>query len=199
MHRRCCWPSRECQRRVVQPVFHLVPDCRGFEALLDAAAQLRPARRQAVDAQSIGDVLEDRLREGVRLLEHHSNPTPQRHDVSPAPIHVVTIDQHAALDPCAGDDVVHPVERAQKRALPAARRPDEGRHQLGGDADADVLQSALRPVIEAEVLDVYAHRVVGCDGSGSAGVDREGWGRLYRVHASPPTLSAGSFQLVSPK
>ena len=37
--------------------------------------------RQAVDARAIGDVVVDRLRERVRLLEHHADPRAQLHHV----------------------------------------------------------------------------------------------------------------------
>ena len=124
--------ARERQRRLVQPVLDLVPE-RGLpQALLDALVQLGLAAGHAVDAQAVGDVLEDRLRERVRLLEHHADPAAQR---APRRRRArrcrLAVDQHRALDAGARDDVVHPVQRAQERALAAARRPDEGGHQVG--------------------------------------------------------------------
>ena len=47
----------------------------------------------------------------------------------------LAVDQHRALDARRRNDVVHPVQRAQERALAAARRADERGHEIGADLD----------------------------------------------------------------
>ncbi len=81
MHRRCCWPPESASADVCSRSLHLVPERRRLQARLDAAAQLLARARQAVDAQAVGDVVEDRLRKRIRLLEHHADAPPQIDDV----------------------------------------------------------------------------------------------------------------------
>ena len=82
----------ERQRRGVQPVLDLVPERRRLQARLDPAAQLGARARSAVDAQAVGDVVEDRLRERVRLLEHHADAPPQVDDVDRRRVDVLAVD-----------------------------------------------------------------------------------------------------------
>jgi hypothetical protein len=91
-----------------------------LQALLDALVQLAPAPGEAVDPHAVGDVLENRFWKGVRLLEDHADAASQRDDVDAAAVDVLSLDRHASFDPRARDDVVHPIQRAQKRALAAA-------------------------------------------------------------------------------
>src|SRR6476620_5984531 len=144
--------ARERQRRVVEAVLDLVPDRRRLETLFDTPAELRPGAGQPIQLDAVGDVLEYRLGERVGFLEHHSYPPPQRHHVGPGPIHVVALDHDAAFDPRAGDDVVHPVQCAQERALAAPRGTDECRDEVSPDGDRDVLESALGHVVEVHRL-----------------------------------------------
>ena len=111
----------ERQRRGVQPVLHFVPERRRLQAGLDAAAELLARARQPVDPQAVGDVVEDRFREGVRLLEDHADAAPKIDDVDRRRVDVAAVDGDRALDPRAGHDVVHPVERAEEGRLAAAR------------------------------------------------------------------------------
>ena len=83
----------------------------------------------AVQAQPVGDVVEDRRRERVGALEHHADAAPHvrpgrwsagrcpRRRAAPSP---------RSEKPC--DDVVHPVEAAQDGRLAAPRRADERGH-----------------------------------------------------------------------
>ena len=75
-------------------------------------------------------------------------------DVGARRVDVLAIDLDQSLDPGPGDDVVHPVERAQERALAASRRADEGRDDVGAQLDGDVLEGALLSVVEVQVVDV---------------------------------------------
>ena len=61
-----------------------------------------------------------------------------------------------ALDPRAGDHLVHPVQRAQEGRLAAAGRADEGRHRARLDGHRDVLDGVEVAVVDVEVRDVDA-------------------------------------------
>ena len=83
--------------------------------------------RSPCDAQAVGDVVEDRLGEGIGFLEHHADLAAQLDHVHVLAVDVLAVEQHLPFDPRAGDDVVHPVERAQEGGFAAAGRADEGR------------------------------------------------------------------------
>ena len=151
----------------MKPILDFVPDRGRLQAFLDPGLERRPSAREPVNPQSIGDVLEDRFWKGIGFLKNHADAPPEAHDVASRTIDVVPVDQHLPLDPRAGDDVVHPVERAQERALAAARRADERRDHIRLDANRDVLERPLRAVIETQVPDVdergpVRHRLAGC-------------------------------------
>jgi hypothetical protein len=84
MQRRCCWPPERPERVVGQAVLDLVPEGRLLEGALDALGDLALVL-EAADAQAVGDVLEDRLRERVRALEHHADAPPHRHGIDAGP------------------------------------------------------------------------------------------------------------------
>ena len=78
MHRRCCWPPDSASAESCSRSLTSSQSAADLQALLDPAVQLGRGSRQAVDAQAVRDVLEDRFRKRVRLLEHHADPPPQR-------------------------------------------------------------------------------------------------------------------------
>jgi hypothetical protein len=141
MHNRCCW-------------LDFLPERRGLEARLDAAAQFGPRGGHPVDAQAVRHVLENRFRKRVRLLKHHADAPPQIHHVDRRVVDVTAVDAHRSLDPRARDDVVHPVERAQERRLAAAGRPDERGHVIRQHLDRHALQDPIVAIIEIHVGDV---------------------------------------------
>ena len=151
MQSRCCWPPDKRQRRLVQPILDLVPERGRLQALLDArraaptASRARPLMRRPYATFSKIDL-------GNGLDFWNTIPTRRRsaHDVAPGAIDVAAVDQHLAFDARARDDVVHPVQRAQERALAAAGRPDECGDDVRLDADRDVLERALRAVVEIQ-------------------------------------------------
>ena len=63
-------PAGEAVGARLQPVLHLVPERRLPERPLDALVQVA---LHAEHARAEGDVVVDRLRERVRLLEHHAD------------------------------------------------------------------------------------------------------------------------------
>ena len=170
----------------------------GPEAFLDPFVHLGAALRQPVDADAVGDVLEDGLRKGIRLLEDHPHAAAERDHVGARGVDVPAFDDDLSLDPRPRDDVVHPVQGAQERALAAARRPDEGRHQVRRDLDGDVFERPLRAVEEVQALDVDRDGVIRGRRPGRACGAAAAGSWSGRRHASPTTLSAGRFPPISP-
>ena len=85
----------------LQAVLDLVPEAGLLEAGLDDLVEIGLGRGKAVDARAVGDVLVDRLRERVRLLEHHADAGAQLH-------HVERLDRRCPRRRC----VILPVTRA---------------------------------------------------------------------------------------
>ena len=70
---------RQAERALLELVLDLVPQRRVLERLLDEVAEVAAA--VAVDPRSVGDVVVDRLRERVRLLEDHPDPPADLGDI----------------------------------------------------------------------------------------------------------------------
>jgi hypothetical protein len=133
----------------MQPIFHFAPERRPHQASLHDLIQL-PLFGDAVDPGAIRDVVVDRLREGVRPLEHHPDPLPQVHHVHLAAVDVDAVDKCLADDLHPFDQIVHPVERTDERALPAARRTDERRHLVAVHRERYIAQRLLLTIVEGE-------------------------------------------------
>ena len=150
MHRRCCWPPD-----------NPVP----VSSSRSLTSSNRPARlqaghhdlveigfrfREAMDARAIGDVLVDRLRKRVRLLEHHADAGAQLHHVESGIIDVLSVDLDSAGHARDRDGVVHPVDAAQERRLAAPRWADQRGHRPLRDIEVDIEQCALLAVIDVD-------------------------------------------------
>src|SRR4029079_7813886 len=109
------------------------------QALLHDLVELGPAT-DAVDARPVGDVLVDRLWEGVRLLEHHADPPPQRIGVHPGIVDAGAVEPDVAFGADAVHEVVQAIEAPQQRRLSATGRPDVSRYLLGRDAHRHAVQ-----------------------------------------------------------
>src|SRR5262245_61922422 len=124
---------------------------RAFDALVEALAHAehpRPPR----------DVVVDRLRERIRLLEHHPDPAAHRGRIDAGAIDVLAVVEDLAFYPGIRDQVVHPVETADERALAATRRADQRRDQVAVDLEVDALDGESLAVAHGEVTDVE-HRL----------------------------------------
>ena len=109
--------AREAESTVLETVLDLVPESGLMEGPLDAAVKVVG---HAEDARAEGDVVVDRLRERVRLLEDHPDPPPHLHRVHIGPVEVFTAVKDRPLHDSTGDQVVHAVEAANECALAAA-------------------------------------------------------------------------------
>ena len=128
MQSRCCWPPERpvpgsCSRSLTsfqRPA--------RFSEPLHQRLELGLVAGHAVDARAVGDVLEDRLRERVGLLEHHADAGAQLDHVDARVVDVHAVELDRAGDPRDRDGVVHPVDAAQEGRLAAARRADQRGH-----------------------------------------------------------------------
>src|SRR5690606_8035034 len=85
------------------------------------------------------DVVVDRLRERVRLLEHHADASTHVDWIDALSVQVLALEDGLAFDARARDQIIHPVEAAQQCALAAAGRTDERDDAPVRDRDRDVL------------------------------------------------------------
>src|SRR3984885_12389549 len=135
MHSRCCWPPdndrAELGRRSFASSHSAAPRgafsssswmriCdrpqRFLNLLLDA-----DLRSNAANAQAVGDVLEDRFRKRVGLLEHHADAHAHFDgiDIAGDQVDLLRQQHDAALVTGARRQVMHAIEAAQKRGLAA--------------------------------------------------------------------------------
>ncbi len=137
----------------LEPVADLVPQRGALERGLDAVVEFVLVVH-AAHAQAVGDVLVDRLGEGIGLLEHHADAHAHfdRIDVGREQIGVVRVKYDAAaVVPVAGIQVVHAIEAAQQRRLAATRGPDQRRHMAVVDRHRHALQGVECAVVKIEV------------------------------------------------
>ena len=109
---------------------------------------------QAVDARAVGDVLEDRLGEGIGLLEHHADAGAQLHDVEAGVVDVLAVDLDLAGHAALGMVSFMRLMQRRKVDLPQPDGPMKAITPLLGDVDSHVLQRLL---VAVEDIDVAGH------------------------------------------
>ena len=145
MHRRCCWPPDRRSAGRSRSSRDLVVEAGAAAARRPPAAASYGLAAGACDrllAQRVGDVVEDRHRERVGLLEDHRHAAAQLGDLE----RVDVARRRAAIAPVAArarGQLGEAVERAQQRRLAAARGPDEREHLALADRQRDVLDRRL--------------------------------------------------------
>ena len=111
---------------------------------------------------AVGDVVLDRHREGVGLLEDHPDPLPDLENVRIGSKNVLAVEVHLPLDTAAVYEVVHPVECPQQGGLPAAGRADEGSDVVAPDRHVHIEQSLFVAIPEVEAPYVHGEICVFC-------------------------------------
>ena len=96
MQSRCCWPPERPRALSLEPVLDLVPERGAAQRRLDALVELADFDPEI--ARRPGDVVVDRLREGVGLLEDHADPPP----------HLDPVDARRRRDPGRGREPGRP-------------------------------------------------------------------------------------------
>src|SRR5439155_16131083 len=141
----------ERERARLQAVLHLVPERGAAQRPLDPLVELAPHTEHA---GSEGDVVVDRLRERICPLEDHPDSPANLDRVDVRAVEILAVVEDLAADLDAGDEVVHAVQAADERALPAARRTDDGGDQVAVDVEVDVLDGGRAAVRDAQTVDV---------------------------------------------
>jgi hypothetical protein len=147
--------ARQRGAGLLELVLDLVPDRGAAKALLDQLVHVALVARHT---RAERDVVVDRLGERVWLLEHHPDPAPDLDRVDLWVVQVHAVIQHLAREPRGGDEVVHPVEAAQQRALAATRGADERGDPVPRNREVDVPYGAEQPVVRGEALHLEHRR-----------------------------------------
>ena len=129
--------ARERIGRLVQLVLHFVPQRGPLQAVLHFIVQ-RPVALEPVDADSIGDVVEDRFGERIRPLEHHAHAAAQVGDIHAQ--HVFAIQRDRSFGARAANHFVDAVEGSQEGRFAAAGRSDQSGDLLFRNLDVDIVQ-----------------------------------------------------------
>src|SRR6266480_5558905 len=143
--------AREPGAGAAQAVLHLIPEPGARQAGAHDVIELRAAACQAMDARTVGDVVVDRFRERVRLLEHHADTRTQLRRVLALIVDVAAVEPDRAGDTRARDRIVHAIEAAQECRLAAPGRADHRQHLAARDVERDILQRLLGAVEHAHV------------------------------------------------
>jgi len=101
---------------------------------------------------SEGDVVVDRLRERVRLLEDHPDQLSDLHRIDLRSVEVLAVVEQPPGDLGDRHEVVHPVQAADQRALAASRGPDQRRDLVPVDVESDVLDGGHAAVGDRDAL-----------------------------------------------
>jgi hypothetical protein len=127
MQSRCCWPPERPK-----------------------ALSLRRSLTSSQRAE--GDVVVDRLREGIRFLEDHPDQFAHLNRVNAGSVEVLAVVEQLPLDFGGRNQVVHPVEAAQQGALAAAGRADHRSHFVAADLHRDPLDRGDAAVGDVDPL-----------------------------------------------
>src|SRR5919197_2620136 len=141
----------EAERAALEAVLDLVPERSALQRLLDTLVEVL---LEAQHPRGPGDVVVDRLRERIGLLEDHPDPPPHLDRLDAVAVEVDSVVVDPAFVPEPEDLVVHPVEAADERALAAAGGADHRCDQVPVDVEVDALERDVRAVARSQVLDV---------------------------------------------
>ncbi|CDN42745.1 hypothetical protein BN871_BW_00170 [Paenibacillus sp. P22] len=146
--------AREAQRGLAEQILHFLPQRGAAQAALDDIVQAGFVP-DAMQARTIGDIVEDRLGKRIGLLEHHADTLAEHFHVGVRAVDILSVQLDAAADLNAGHEVVHPVQRAEEGGFAAAGRSDEGRHGFFGNAEIDLLQGVKVSIMQIKTVDLH--------------------------------------------
>jgi len=107
--------------------------------------------RQAKTRQHV--VPDRHRREGVGLLEHHTDAPAQQDRVEVAAVDVRVRQAHGPAGPSVRDQLVHPVHAPEQGGLATARRPDDRRGPMLRDRHVDPEEDLLRAVVALRIAE----------------------------------------------
>ena len=141
--------SRKGERAVLESVLYFVPQRGPAQTLFYGVGQ-DVATSNSVDARAVGDVVEDRFRERIGLLEDHSDVPTQGDDIRVEQI--LAEERDLPFRVRTGVQLVHAVEGAQKRALSTAGRPHDRGHAVERDGQIHIPKRSFLAVVEVQVF-----------------------------------------------
>ncbi len=142
-------PAGEVQRGIIQAVLDLVPQRGALQATLGDLLQPRTVS-QARHTGAERHVFEDRLGKRIGFLKHHAHAPAQVNEVDVGREDLLVVEQHVPRMMGSFDQVVHAVERPQKRRFAAARRPDQGHDRALGNRNRDAMEGLVGAVPERQ-------------------------------------------------
>ncbi len=143
--------ARHAERVGLQPVLDLVPQGAAAQRALDDLVHVSV---HSQDAGAERDVVVDRLGERVGLLEDHPDVLAHLDGVDVVGVEVLPVVLDLAGHLGGGDEVVHPVQAADERALAAARGADERGDLVLVDREVDLADGGHAAVGHAHVLEL---------------------------------------------
>ena len=126
MQRRCCWPPDIPRALLFRRSFTSSHRAAFLRRILDDLVERR-AVFDALQPRAEGDVVVNALGERIGLLEDQPDLAAKGDHVDARVVDVLLVDAIFAGHAAAGDQVVQPVDRAEKRALAAAARARSSR------------------------------------------------------------------------
>jgi hypothetical protein len=102
----------------------------------------------AVNAQAVGDIVEDREGERIRSLEDHANPPTKQGQAGGGAENIYAIQQHPTGDAHAFDEIVHSIETAKERGFAASRGANDCRNHARLDREVHVQKRTELPIVE---------------------------------------------------
>ena len=138
-----------------------------------------------VDAQAVGDVVEDRFRERVRLLEHHADPPPEVDDVDRRRVDVLAVDADRPSTRVPGTMSFIRLSERRNVDLPQPDGPMSAVTWFGMDLRLMSFEDAVRAVVEIQpATSILSGRRSSPDGVEGGGALSGGSARLRASGAS---------------
>ena len=134
----------------MEAILHLVPEGRRAQGTLHGHIEYGAVFLPG-DAERIDNVLVNRHREGVRLLEDHPDAAAKGDNLDRRVVDACPVDGDIPLVADTRDELVHPVEIPQQGRFTASRRADESGHLPRGNGEIDPMQGLFLSVEELKV------------------------------------------------
>ena len=144
---------------LLETVLQFIKDRRILQSLFNDFVQ-HLLIADTMNARAIGNVVIDTHREWVWLLEHHANPLAEHIDIEVSVIDVFPVQQNLSFNAAPLDQVIHAVQRAQKRTFAASGRTDECGDFVWFNLYIDIVQCMEVTVPEIHILNTdLTHRL----------------------------------------
>ena len=101
----------------------------------------------SVQTQANDDVLANRhCGKGIGFLENHADPAANDRGINCAGIEILALKKNGSFDARLRHELMHTIERADKRRFAATARPDDRRHGLRCDVERRIINRTLLAV-----------------------------------------------------